>query len=140
MPFAATSIDLEIIILSEVSQTEKDKYHMISLICGISNTIQINISTKQKQTYRHREQPFGCQGGEGLGSDGLGVWDSQRQTINIGWINNKVLLYSTGNYIQYPVTNYNGKEYEKEYIYICTTETFAIQKKSTQHCKLTILQ
>ena len=35
MPFAATSIDLEIIILREVSQTEKDKYHMISLICGI---------------------------------------------------------------------------------------------------------
>ena len=24
------------------------------------------------------------------------------------------LLYSTGNYIQYPVINYNGKEYEKE--------------------------
>ena len=35
MPLAATSIDLESIILSEVSQTEKDKYHMISLICGI---------------------------------------------------------------------------------------------------------
>ena len=34
MPFTATWIDLEIIILSEVSQTEKDKYH-ISLICGI---------------------------------------------------------------------------------------------------------
>ena len=34
MPFAATWMDLEIIILSEVSQTEKDKYH-ISLICGI---------------------------------------------------------------------------------------------------------
>ena len=32
MPFAATWVDLEIIILSEVSQTEKDKYHMISLI------------------------------------------------------------------------------------------------------------
>ena len=28
-------------------------------------------------------------------------------------INNKVLLYSTGNYIQYPVVNHNGKEYEK---------------------------
>ena len=35
MPFAATWMDLEIIILSEVSQSEKDKYHMISLICGI---------------------------------------------------------------------------------------------------------
>ena len=35
MPFAATWMDLEIIILSEVSQTEKDKYHMISLIRGI---------------------------------------------------------------------------------------------------------
>ena len=34
-PFAATLMDLEIIILSEVSQTEKDKDHMISLICGI---------------------------------------------------------------------------------------------------------
>ena len=34
IPHAATWMDLEIIILSEVSQTEKDKY-MISLICGI---------------------------------------------------------------------------------------------------------
>ena len=35
MPFAATWMALEAIILSEVSQTEKDKYHMILLICGI---------------------------------------------------------------------------------------------------------
>ena len=35
MPFAATWMQLEIIILSKVSQTKKDKYHMISLICGI---------------------------------------------------------------------------------------------------------
>ena len=35
MPFAATWIQLEIITLSEVSQKEKGKYHMISLICGI---------------------------------------------------------------------------------------------------------
>ena len=32
MPFAATWMQLEIIILSEVSQKEKDRYHMISLI------------------------------------------------------------------------------------------------------------
>ena len=35
LPFAATWMHLEIIILSEVSQTEKDKYSMISLICGL---------------------------------------------------------------------------------------------------------
>ena len=43
--------------------------------------------------------------------------------------NNKVLLYSTGNYIQFLVITYNGKESEKVYIYIhiytfcCTPET-----------------
>ena len=35
MPFAVTWMDLEIAVLSEVSQTEKDQYHMISLICRI---------------------------------------------------------------------------------------------------------
>ena len=35
MPFAAIWMDLEIVILSEVSQTEEDKYHMVSLMCGI---------------------------------------------------------------------------------------------------------
>ena len=35
MPFVATWMDLEILILSEVSQEEKNKYHVISLICGI---------------------------------------------------------------------------------------------------------
>ena len=35
MSFAAIWNDLEIIILSEVSQKEKDKYHMMSLVCGI---------------------------------------------------------------------------------------------------------
>ena len=34
-PSAATWMDLEIVTLSEISQTEKDKYHMISLTCGI---------------------------------------------------------------------------------------------------------
>ena len=35
MTSAAIWMDIEIIILSEVNQTEKDKYHMISLTCGI---------------------------------------------------------------------------------------------------------
>ena len=36
-PFVATWMDLEIVILSEVSQTRKEKYHMPSLICGKRN-------------------------------------------------------------------------------------------------------
>ena len=43
---------------------------------------------------------------------------SRCKLLHIGWINSKVLLYSTGNYIQYPVINHNGKEYEKEYMYV----------------------
>ena len=38
--------------------------------------------------------------------------------LYIKWINNKVILCSTGNYIQYPVINHNGKEYEKECRYM----------------------
>ena len=35
MSFAASWMQLEILMLSEVSQKENDKYHMVSLICGI---------------------------------------------------------------------------------------------------------
>ena len=35
LPFAATWMDLEDIILGEISQTQKEKYYMIPLICGI---------------------------------------------------------------------------------------------------------
>ena len=38
--------------------------------------------------------------------------------LYIEWINNKVLLYSTVNYIQYLVIYHDGKEDEKKYVYI----------------------
>ena len=43
MPFEATWMNLETAILSEISQTEKENYHTISLICGIQKEIQINL-------------------------------------------------------------------------------------------------
>ena len=46
MPIAATWMDLEIITLNEVS--DKNKYHMISLVYVILKIIQINLLTKQK--------------------------------------------------------------------------------------------
>ena len=45
MPFAATWIELKNIILSEVSQEDKDKYHIISLMCGLSNKPIYRIET-----------------------------------------------------------------------------------------------
>ena len=36
------------------------------------------------------------------------------KVVYIGWRDNKVLLFSTGNYIQYPVINYIAKKYEKD--------------------------
>ena len=45
LPFTSTWMDLEDVLLSEISQTEKHKYRMISLICGIWKQ---NKQTKQK--------------------------------------------------------------------------------------------
>ena len=45
---------------------------MISLICGIYKTTQMNIYTKQKETQRHRKQTCGCQGGGGIGEGWIG--------------------------------------------------------------------
>ena len=46
MPFAATWMDLETVILSDVSQREKDKYNMISFISGILKMITKELSYK----------------------------------------------------------------------------------------------
>ena len=35
LPFATVWMDLEITMLSEISHSEEEKYHVISLICGI---------------------------------------------------------------------------------------------------------
>ena len=62
-PFAAMWTDLEMIILSEASQTEKDQHHVISLHVEPKNVIQVNIFTKQQQTFnRHRKQTYCSQG------------------------------------------------------------------------------
>ena len=48
LPFATTWMDLESIMLREISQTEKDKYCMISLICGINKHTNKLIDTEHK--------------------------------------------------------------------------------------------
>lgn len=67
--------------LSAGSQTEKDEYHTIAVICEKSKK-QTNKQTnkqKQNQSYEHREQTEGSQRGRGggLGKVGGGEWEVQ---------------------------------------------------------------
>ena len=76
----------------------------------------MNLSVKQ--THRHRDR-FAVATGEGC--EGEMDWEFEVSRCKLsytGWIN-KVIRYSTGNYIQYPVINHNGKEYEKEFMCMC---------------------
>lgn len=69
MPFAGTWMELETLILSEVSQKEKDKYmisHIWNLIYGANEPFH------KKENHGHGEQTCGYQGGGG--GDGLGIW------------------------------------------------------------------
>ena len=102
----------------------------------------MNLFMKQNETYRHREQTCSCQRGEGVGegrTGNLGLADANCYVQNDKWQGPTLQHRNTGNHIQYPVINYNGKEYEKNVclsIYLSMNH-FAVQYKLTQHCKST---
>ena len=98
MPFVATWMGLEIVRLSDVSQTEKEKFHMTSLVCGIEKEImQMNLLTKQKESHRLRKQTYGFQGEE-WGERIIRVFGMDMDTVlYLKWITNKDLLYSAWN-------------------------------------------
>ena len=89
MPFAATRIDLECVILSEVCQTEKEKYYMTFLVCGIYTVIHMNLQNRD----RLREETYGCQGKWIIREFGMGMYT----LLYLKWVTNKGPLYSTGN-------------------------------------------
>ena len=75
---------------------------------------QMKLSTKEKQTLEKRR----VVATEGEGGVDWEFRIRRCKLVYIEWINNKDLLYSTENCMQYSVINHNGKEYEKEYIHI----------------------
>ena len=87
--------------------------------------------TKQKQAYGYQTDT----GGGHKVVDELGVWDQPTQTA-IYKIEKQhcSTVYATGNYIQYPIINYNGKEHEKEYI-----SRWIFSNELSTHAKLTVL-
>ena len=76
MPFVVAWMDSEIVILSEVCETEKDKYHMTSLICGIlkkgTNELTYKTETESQMQKTNLRLPKGKAGG---GWDKMGDWD-----------------------------------------------------------------
>ena len=101
----------------------------------------MNLLMKQEYTHRHTKQTYCYQdrgGGGGWMDCEFGI--NRCQLLYKEWINNKVQLYSTGNYIQHPVINHNGKEYKKNiHIYVQLNQ-FAIYQKVTQYYKSTMFQ
>ena len=97
----------EILILSEVkSEKERqilyDIIYMQNLKYGTNEPVN-----KQKQTHRHGEQTCSCQGGRS-GMD----WEfgaSRCKLLHLEWISDEVLLYRTGNCIQSPGIDHDGK-------------------------------
>ena len=70
--------------------------------------------------------------GERVGREmDMGVVVSRCKFLYTEWKNNKVLLNSTNNYIQYPITNIMEKNILKEciyiYIYICNKQDWKLQ-------------
>ena len=54
-PFAATWLDLEVVILSEMSDRERKVLYDMAYIKNLKWNIQMNLFTKKKQTHRLRE-------------------------------------------------------------------------------------
>uniref|UniRef100_A0A8W4FMT1 DUF1725 domain-containing protein n=1 Tax=Sus scrofa TaxID=9823 RepID=A0A8W4FMT1_PIG len=91
MPFTATWMELETLILSELSQ--KDKYHMISLISGIYYKAQMNLSA-EKKIMDFQNRLVVAKGGSGVIGE-LGV--SRYKLLPLEQISNEILLCSTWN-------------------------------------------
>ena len=51
----------------------------------------------------------------------MGIGISRCKILHVEWINKKVILYSTGNYIQYPMINHNEKIFKN--VHMCVTES-----------------
>ena len=60
---------------------------------------QMNLSTEQKQTHRHEEQIFGCQGEEGGSRMDWEFEVNRCKLLHLEGISNEVLMFCIGNYI-----------------------------------------
>ena len=120
IPFVATRMDLEIFILSEVSQTEK-QIPCIIYMQDLRKIIQMNVFTKHKQTHRHRGKKVysyqrGVEGGRRRHNQKFGI--IIYTLLYTKQVINKDLLCNTGKYTQCFIKTCNRNEFQKEYIQV----------------------
>ena len=121
-----------------------------SFLLNLKNFLLSNSTLRKSKKIKYIKRfMWGVGGRKGMDWE-IGI--SRCKLLYIEWINNKVLVYSTGNYIQYYVITYQGKESQKVYIHksVCVcmcvythmyiTNRCAIHLKLTWYCKSTILQ
>ena len=89
MPFATTWMELEILILIDVSHKKKEKYYAVSFICGIQNMAQVNLSIEQKQSQRYGEQSCGFQVGGGRSEMDWNFGVNRCKLLHLEWISNE---------------------------------------------------
>ena len=106
MLLAATQMDLEIIKPNEINQKDQTTWYHL----------HVESKIQHKWMYLWSKTDTDIENRIMLANMEEGAWvkDWEFEIIKCkllytGQINNKVLLYSTGNYIQYPVTNHNSK-------------------------------
>ena len=85
---------------------------------------------KQKQTQEHREQTIVAKGESGGGGMEWEVRVSKWKLLHMEWINNKVLLYSTESYIQYPVITIMEKNIYIFIVRVCMSESCSVVSDS----------
>ena len=97
MPFAATWMDLEIVTPSEISQTEKDRYRIVSVICGIQKNGTDELICKAEIESQMQKTNLWLPKGEGRGGMNWEIGIDIYTLLYVKQITNENLLYSTGN-------------------------------------------
>ena len=135
MPFAATWMQLEIFILSEVSQKEKDKQHDIICVWNLTYSTNEPIckSETDSQTWR---TDLWLPAGKGEDWE-FGV--NRCKLLYLEWISNEALLYSTGNYIQSLGTEYCMEDGMRKRMCVCVCVCVHRYLTGSLYCKSTIL-
>ena len=134
LPLEATWMDLESVLLSEVSQREIS--YDIACMQNFFKMIQMNLFTKHTDTHRLRKLTYGY--GRGAGREKRIVREfgiDMYTLLYLKWISNKdLLVHSTWNSAQCYVAAWLGREFGGDWIHVYVwLSSFTVHQKLSQH-------